>query len=81
MRPLRYLDKDQEPDHTWIMGLFLLLGTYAMFVVSMYAIVVSKYMPVTGNKLLDWIREDRYYCYLIPLTFAPVTLTAVTWNW
>lgn len=81
LTPLRYLDKSQEPDMTWIMGLMLLIATYVMFVASMYAIIVSKIMPVTGNKVLDWIKDDRYYCYLVPLTFVPVTLTAVTWNW
>ncbi|CAG8649159.1 7403_t:CDS:1, partial [Paraglomus occultum] len=39
-----------DPDTTALWGLVLLLGTYIVFVVSMYAIVVSKLVPETGNK-------------------------------
>ena len=40
-----------DPDTTALWGLVLLLGTYIVFVVSMYAIVVSKLVPETGNKV------------------------------
>jgi len=46
----------------------------------MYAMVVSKFMPETGNKLLDWIRDDDYYCILIPSTLV-ATVYTVTANW
>lgn len=54
--------------------------TYVFFIVSMYAMVVSKFMPETGNKLLDWIRDDDYYCILIPSTLV-ATVYTVTANW
>jgi hypothetical protein len=46
----RHLSQE-EPDSTYLFGYFLLFSTGVMFVISMYAIVVSKYMPSTGNKV------------------------------
>ncbi|KAI3635947.1 hypothetical protein MIR68_006012 [Amoeboaphelidium protococcarum] len=65
---------------TWTYGILLLLATYVYFAISMYAIVISKFMPYTGNKLLDAIKDDHYYCYLVPITI-PVTLAAIVMNW
>ncbi|KAF9978735.1 hypothetical protein BGZ73_000745 [Actinomortierella ambigua] len=50
------------------------------FVVSMYALVVSNYMPETKNPILDWIKHDSHYCMLVPVTL-PVTILAVLFNW
>ncbi|ORY05858.1 hypothetical protein K493DRAFT_192505, partial [Basidiobolus meristosporus CBS 931.73] len=69
-----------EPDSTQFWGYVLLIATYVLFVLFMYAIVVSKLMPYTGNKYLDWIKEDTYYCLLIPVTWF-VSVYAVFWNW
>ncbi|CAJ0826873.1 2420_t:CDS:2 [Entrophospora sp. SA101] len=70
----------QEPDTTAIWGWILLILTFVIFVFSMYAIVFSKLIPETGNKTLDLIKKDEYYCLLIPLTL-PVTIYAIFWNW
>ncbi|KAL1917274.1 uncharacterized protein VTP21DRAFT_4930 [Calcarisporiella thermophila] len=75
----RHLSQN-EPNTTWLWGYALLITTFVMFVVGMYAVVVSKFMPVTGNKILDAIKEDVYYSALVPLTL-PVTVWAVLWNW
>ncbi len=41
-----------------------------MFIITMYQFVISKtIMPYTGNKILDWIKDDDYYCCLLPCTF------------
>ncbi|CAI2179458.1 7787_t:CDS:2 [Funneliformis geosporum] len=69
-----------EPDTTALWGWILLFSTYFIFVFSMYAIVVSKFVPETGNKTLDWIKKDEYYCLLVPLTL-PVTIYAIFFNW
>ena len=42
--------------------------------------VLSKLFPRTGIEILDAVREDRYYCFLIPLTIVP-TMIAVYLNW
>ncbi|GBB95250.1 hypothetical protein RclHR1_00250048 [Rhizophagus clarus] len=69
-----------EPDTTALWGWFILFAAYFIFVFSVYAIVVSKFVPETGNKTLDWIKKDEYYCLLIPLTL-PVTIYAIFFNW
>ncbi|ORX99051.1 hypothetical protein K493DRAFT_313366 [Basidiobolus meristosporus CBS 931.73] len=71
---------NMEPDSTQFWGYASLLVTYLLFISSMYAIVVSKYIPYTGNKYLDWIKEDTYYCLLLPITLF-VSVYAVFWNW
>ena len=45
-----------------------------------WAMVLSKLFPRTGIEILDAVREDRYYCFLIPLTIVP-TMIAVYLNW
>ncbi|KAI9183956.1 hypothetical protein H9P43_003008 [Blastocladiella emersonii ATCC 22665] len=59
-------------------------GTVAALGVGMavfvYCAVVSKVLPPTGYWLLDAVRDDRYYCYLVPL-IVPVTVYHVIWNW
>jgi phosphatidylinositol glycan anchor class Y biosynthesis protein len=41
---------------------------------------ISKLLPQTGNPLLDFIKEDRYYCYLVPLTVV-VYFAFTVGNW
>jgi hypothetical protein len=60
----------------WVV-IFLTLVTY---VGAMYALVVSKFMPLTGNPILDWIKEDYYYSSLL-MVMIPVTVIFVYLNW
>ncbi|KNE59123.1 hypothetical protein AMAG_18102 [Allomyces macrogynus ATCC 38327] len=46
----------------------------------LYAAIISKLLPSTGIWWLDAIRNDWYYCFLIPLT-APVSIFFLIWNW
>ncbi|KAJ2722651.1 hypothetical protein GGI07_003178 [Coemansia sp. Benny D115] len=70
-----------EPDDTPLYGYALLAVTAVMFVVLIYALVVSKlFMPVTGVWWLDAVKEDRYFCLLVPITGLSFTF-AVFWNW
>lgn len=74
------LISDQEPDTTYLWGYLLFFCTMVGFTVSMYALVASNYMPLTGNKTLDWIKKDSHYCMLVPITI-PVTVLFVLFNW
>ena len=47
------------PDYTWSYGWALLVVAYVGFAVSMYALVVSKWMPLTGNKVCE---DQRRAC-------------------
>ena len=42
--------------------------------------VLSKLLPRTGISVLDAVRDDEYYCFLVPLTIVP-TLVAIYLNW
>ncbi|KAJ3366030.1 hypothetical protein GGF32_007530 [Allomyces javanicus] len=46
----------------------------------LYAAIISKVLPATGVWWLDAIRNDWYYCFLIPL-MAPVSIFFLIWNW
>ena len=56
------------------------LLTFAGFVVLSFWLLLSHFVPPTGNRFLDWLREDQYYCLLVPLT-VPVTLAAAYFTW
>ena len=46
-----------------------------------YSIVISKLiMPRTGHALLDWVKDDTYYCCIIPCYFGCM-LPFVYLNW
>ncbi|KAJ2002503.1 hypothetical protein GGI04_003317 [Coemansia thaxteri] len=77
-QPVRLLAN--EPDDTPLYGYALLVLTSVLFVFSMYSLVVSKFMPYTGIAFLDAVKDDRYYCLLMPITGLSFTF-AVFWNW
>ncbi|KAJ1981228.1 hypothetical protein H4R34_002151 [Dimargaris verticillata] len=68
------------PDTTQAWGYALLLATFCFFALGLYTVVISKFMPATGNRILDAIRQDQYYCFLLPLTLT-VAFYTVIWNW
>jgi len=65
---------------TEIVGFFLLGFSALMFILVFYAIIISPLVGSTGHVLLDFIREDAYYCLLIPL-LIPTTVIIVYLNW
>ncbi|KAJ1801587.1 hypothetical protein LPJ59_000152 [Coemansia sp. RSA 2399] len=69
-----------DPDSTPMFGYALLALTAVVFVASMYALVVSKFMPYTGLAFVDAVKDDRYFCLLMPITGLSFVLV-VFWNW
>ncbi|KAJ1879684.1 hypothetical protein H4R99_004920 [Coemansia sp. RSA 1722] len=69
-----------ELDDTPVYGMVLLAVTVVVFVVSVYALVVSKFMPYTGVVVLDAVKDDDYFCLLVPITGLSFNF-AVFWNW
>ncbi|KAI9010341.1 hypothetical protein CLU79DRAFT_710670 [Phycomyces nitens] len=63
------------PDTTYLWGYFLLISTWLIFFITMYSLIGRHWVPV-----LDWIREDSYYCYVVPVT-AIVFIYFVVCNW
>ncbi|KAJ2779965.1 hypothetical protein H4R18_003711 [Coemansia javaensis] len=68
------------PDNTPAYGYALLALTSVLFVSSMYSLVVAKFMPYTGVPFLDAVKDDRYFCLLMPVTGLSFGF-AVFWNW
>lgn len=72
--------EDEGIDSVLACGSLLILLSLPLFCAAAYALVISKLLPATGNWILDSIKQDRYYCFLIPLTL-PVTFLAVYFHW
>ncbi|KAI8343545.1 phosphatidylinositol N-acetylglucosaminyltransferase subunit Y-domain-containing protein [Chlamydoabsidia padenii] len=71
---------ESVPDNTHLWGYALLGVTFLFFTATMYAMVGSKYAPLTNIEWLDWIKSDDYYCLLVPIT-AIAWIYFIVWNW
>eukprot|EP00033_Pygsuia_biforma_P002601 GCRY01002878.1.p1 GENE.GCRY01002878.1~~GCRY01002878.1.p1 ORF type:complete len:106 (+),score=4.69 GCRY01002878.1:178-495(+) len=47
------------------LGILLLFGTAVFFVLMSYCLFFSKFMPSTGNPILDSLKEDRHYSLML----------------
>ena len=74
------LEDDDDSLRTKCCGWLLLIATLLFFAAIVYMLVVSKLLPPTGHWLLDWVREDTYYCLLVPNTIV-VTVFTIYLNW
>lgn len=45
-----------------------------------FNVLGSKFLPRTGNPLVDFISKDWYYSLLLPMS-VPVTLVGLYLNW
>jgi hypothetical protein len=61
-------------------SLLIFAGAFALLISSAYAAFFSKLLPPSSNPILAWIREDSYYCLLVPLTI-PMTFVAIYFHW
>ncbi|CAN0514585.1 unnamed protein product [Ectocarpus sp. 12 AP-2014] len=78
--PLGPEEEDAARRRMYFWGCILLVASGVFFVTSLYAIVFSKLMPPMGHPLLDAVREDSHYCYLVPLTIYP-SCAALYMSW
>ena len=64
-----------------LMGYCLIFFGCVVFITSTYCMIIAKFfMPYTGNKVLDAIKDDEHYIFLIPSMLVTVMLFAY-WNW
>ena len=64
-----------------VLGILFIVAAMVIFTFSLYAFIISKlFMPYIGNRILDWIKDDEYYCCLIPST-AISTFMFMYLNW
>lgn len=79
-KPTKPISQQLNSNATKIWGwTFSVLGVL-FFVGFFYAAVVSKLLPPSDNPLLFAIQEDRYYCFLIPLSL-PVLVVIIYFHW
>ena len=62
-------------------SVLLLLASSSLWLVLSFWMAGSKLLPPTGIRLIEWMREDEYYSFLVPLTFVPVALLANYIRW
>ena len=55
---------------------FSVVGAFSCF----YAIFMSKWLPYTGFALLDAVKDDHHYCYLM-LALIPASGIFIYANW
>ncbi|KYQ93535.1 ubiquitin domain-containing protein [Tieghemostelium lacteum] len=78
-KPMQRLNIENH-DLTVFYGWVIILCTLIFFIVTSYCLVFSKLLPDSGNRVLDFIKHDWYYCLLIP-ALVPVTIITVYFNW
>lgn len=73
--------KEYDTSITQIKGVLIILVSFFFFVFEIYALIISKIvMPYTGNPILDWIKDDDYYCALLPALF-PISIGFAYLSW
>ncbi|KAI3783058.1 hypothetical protein L2E82_13120 [Cichorium intybus] len=60
-------------------GLLVIFGS-TFFGGFLYTAVISKLVSNSDNAIISAIQNDRYYCFLVPLTL-PVLVVAVYFYW
>ncbi|PRQ38236.1 putative phosphatidylinositol N-acetylglucosaminyltransferase subunit Y [Rosa chinensis] len=65
---------------SWFWGWFFIGSGSLFFVGFLYATIFSKLLPPSDNTIISAIQNDRYYCFLVPLTL-PVLVVAVYFHW
>ena len=54
--------------------------TFLFFSVVFHFLVTSKILPAPENRVMQWVKQDEYYCLLVPL-LVPVLIISVYLNW
>src|SRR5262245_27809057 len=72
--------RPQIKSNSQVVGYGLLVIALGFGFLFLYGVLFSKLMPVTGISVLDAIRNDYYFCYLIPLSIVP-TFAVIYLNW
>lgn len=77
---LRSQDKLQYGSNAAFHGYLLIVGSSLLGVLFLYAAFISKLLPDTGNYILDAVKYDKYFCFLLPLLLIPTSLMIFV-NW
>ena len=72
---------DYDSSLTILIGTAIIIGAYIVCTFFLYWIVFSKLLPYTGHPVLDWLKDDHFYCVLFPVLFGPIVVFIVYFNW
>ena len=72
--------KENKGDFSKTRGYLIIFATFAVLVLYLYVAIVLKMLPYTSNAFLNYLKDDEYYCFAIPLALLP-TLLIVYLNW
>ncbi|KAI3983156.1 hypothetical protein MKX01_030878 [Papaver californicum] len=61
-------------------GYFFLLCGSISFLSFLFSAIICKLLPPSSNRIVAAVQNDRYYCFLVPLTL-PVLVVAVYFHW
>ena len=73
-------ERENELGLLIIYGYCLITVGFVFFTWCIYSMIISKLLPYTNNILLDMIKDDTFYCFLIPLSI-PIIYFSIYWNW
>jgi len=63
-----------------VFGWCLVLGAVFAWVVAVHVTLVAKVLPATGIDVFDWMREDTYFCHLLPMLIPSIVIFRY-WGW
>lgn len=67
-------------DFIRIVGFLCLLSGSVFFILTIFSLFVAKLMPATENVLLEFLRTDQYFCFLVPMLLPSILLGSYL-NW
>ncbi|KAJ3676197.1 hypothetical protein LUZ60_003609 [Juncus effusus] len=70
----------QNPKRNMVYGLIFISFGVISFCAFFFAAILSKLLPTFQNPILLAIQNDRYYCFLVPLTL-PMVIIAIYFHW
>jgi hypothetical protein len=78
--PLRNISISGKDTNSRQVGIFLISSSIIFFTFTIYSTIISKLLPEPQNLILKYIRQDYYYCLLVPLSII-VTIYFIASNW
>ena len=74
--------KNQSYEATHLIGYALIFMGIFIWVTAFYSIFLSTlFMPKTGHLILDWVKDDMYYCNVVPsYCFLMVIIAYFNWS-
>ena len=71
----------QLPPIRPLYAVLLVVGSLTALVILIFWIVIAKMLPPTSSPLIEWMRNDEYYCFLVPLAIMPTSFLYRFLSW